>query len=298
MELCLGTVQFGMDYGVFEQKKKDSEYCIACMDYATQNGIHALDTADAYGIAEDVVGSFLKKKTISRDKLFLSTKLLPNILDNVKPDDYERIILERLKHSLRRLNTDYVDVFFLHSSRYIFQESIMQALSVVKKEGLAKEVGVSIYYENEAKACMKNPLVDYVQAPYSVFDHRMKECGFLDIKNRGDIKLDTRTAFVKGLIRLTEEEVPEHLKQAKPILRKLDEICKQTGYSRIDLAIGYVKRENNIQHLVFGIRDMEQLKEDIISFQKDVPEKILQELESEFSGVDANLVVPSLWKKD
>ena len=68
MELCLGTVQFGMDYGVFNQKKKDPEYCINCLDYATQNGIHAIDTAEAYGIAEEVVGRFMVKKTVPREQ--------------------------------------------------------------------------------------------------------------------------------------------------------------------------------------------------------------------------------------
>ena len=62
MELCLGTVQFGMDYGIFNQKKKDINYCIECLDYATQNGIKAIDTAAAYGNAEEIVGLFLSKK--------------------------------------------------------------------------------------------------------------------------------------------------------------------------------------------------------------------------------------------
>ena len=59
MELCLGTVQFGMDYGIFDTPKKQPDYCISCIDYATQNGINAIDTATAYGIAEEIVGNFL-----------------------------------------------------------------------------------------------------------------------------------------------------------------------------------------------------------------------------------------------
>ena len=81
MQLCLGTVQFGLDYGITGQKKPPQEYVVECLDYATQNGILAIDTAAAYGTAEEVVGTFLAKKTIPRNKLFISTKLLPNILD-------------------------------------------------------------------------------------------------------------------------------------------------------------------------------------------------------------------------
>lgn len=297
MELCLGTVQFGMDYGVFNQPKKDIDYCVSCLDYATQNGISAIDTATAYGIAEEVTGKFLRKNTVSRDKLWISTKLLPNCLDDVDSADFKNVIRTKLTESLKMLGTNYIDAYFLHSSRYAMREDILEALQCVKQEGLAKEVGVSIYYEEEALACMNNKYVDYVQTPYSVFDHRMKEIGLFDVSKRGKLKVDSRTTFIKGLIRLREDEIPEHLIKAKPILRKLDEICAESGYSRIELAIGYVKREQSINHLVFGIRDIEQLKEDIAAFENNIPEEIFKRLDKEFEKVEADLVVPSLWKK-
>ncbi len=297
MELCLGTVQFGMDYGVFNQPKKDPEYCIACLDYATQNGIAAIDTATAYGSAEEITGRFLKKHTIPRKNLFVSTKLLPNCLDACAVNEYKKTIRDGLINSLKTLNTDYVDAFFLHSSRYAFNPEILNALQEVQKDGLAKYIGVSVYYPEEAKACFDSGLVQYIQMPYSIFDHRMKEKGVFDEGERYNCKMDVRTVFIKGLIRLKADEVPEHLSKAKPILKKLDQICEETGYSRIELAMGYVKRESSIRHLVFGIRDMEQLKEDIRSFQKVIPNELFDELDREFSGISADLVVPSLWVK-
>lgn len=297
MELCLGTVQFGMNYGIFNQEKKKPEYCIECLDYATQNGIYAIDTATAYGMAEEITGRFLALKTISRDKLFISTKFLPNILDDYKIDEYEQVIRSNLQNSLKILHTDYVDVYFLHSSRYAFRPDILEALSKVQKEGLAVKVGVSIYDPEEAFACYQSPYVDYIQAPYSVFDHRMKESGILNKVAMGKCSVDVRTAFIKGLIRLEVSEVPSYLEKAKPILNELDLLSKRTGYSRIELAIGYIKREKTIRHLVFGIRTLEQLKEDINAFHVDVPGEILIEIDKIFSGISADIVVPSLWKK-
>ncbi len=295
MELCLGTVQFGMDYGVFNMPKKDPEYCISCLDYATQNGINAIDTATAYGMAEEITGRFLAKKSMPREKLYISTKLLPNILDDCIKDEYENVIRNNLKKSLSILHTDYVDTYYFHSSRYAFQPELLEALSVVQKEGLAKNVGVSVYYPDEAIACFKNKNVSCLQVPYSIFDHRMKD---LDVFNKGiesKFNIDVRTVFVKGLIRLKEDQVPGHLVKAKPILNKLDRLCDETGYSRIDLAMGYVRRESAISHLVFGIRTLEQLKEDISSFNKDIPEEVFDEIDKEFSDISAELVVPSLW---
>ena len=297
MKLCLGTVQFGLDYGVFNTPKKDPEYCINCLDYATQNGIEAIDTATAYGDAERIVGEFLSRKTINRDKLFISTKHLPNILDDYGRDDYVRVIRENLHRSLAVLNTDYVDAYYFHSSRYAFQPELLEAISVMQKEGLAKEVGVSVYYPDEAMACFDDPNINCIQAPYSIFDHRMKESGVFRSGNESGFDIDVRTVFVKGLIRLHEDEIPDHLIKAKPILADLDKICKETGYSRIELAMGYVKREKEIRHLVFGIRDLEQLKEDISSFDKEIPDSLFDEIDKRFSGISADLVIPSLWVK-
>ncbi|MBR3340873.1 MAG: aldo/keto reductase [Clostridiales bacterium] len=297
MKLCLGTVQFGLDYGVFNTPKKDPEYCINCLDYATQNGIDAIDTATAYGDAEQIVGEFLSRKTISRDKLFISTKHLPNILDDHKKDDYVDVIRDNLQKSLSTLNTDYVDAYYFHSSRYAFQPELLEAISVMQKEGLAKKVGVSVYYPDEAMACFSNSNINCIQAPYSIFDHRMKESGVFKAGSDNGFDIDVRTVFVKGLIRLKDNEIPEHLIKAKPILANLDKICKETGYSRIELAMGYVKRVKEVNHLVFGIRTLEQLKEDIVSFSKDIPDSLFDEIDGQFSGISADLVIPSLWVK-
>lgn len=297
MELCIGTVQFGMDYGIFNQAKKDLPYCVKCLDYATQNGICAIDTAAAYGTAEKVTGHFLAKKTIARNKIFVSTKLLPNILDNCQPEEYEKIIIGNLKKSLKILHIDYVDTYFLHSSRYAFDENILEALSVAQKKGLSKQVGVSIYEPEEALACCKSPYVSYIQAPYSIFDHRMQENGVFNEAVKNSCSIDTRTAFIKGLIHLSVNGVPDYLSKAKPILAELDKICTQTGYSRIELALGYVRRKSTIKHIVFGIRNLEQLKEDINAFKKDIPEEIFLSIDEKFAGIEADIVVPSLWKK-
>ena len=297
MYLCLGTVQFGMDYGVFNTPKKEPQYCMECLDYATKNGIDAIDTATAYGTAEEIVGKFLEKKTVSREKLYISTKLFPNILDDYKKEDYVSVIKRNLQKSLNVLHTAYVDAYYFHSSRYAFQPELLEAISTVQKEGLAKRVGVSVYYPDEALECFESSNINCIQVPYSIFDHRMKEQDVFKKGESAGFSIDVRTVFIKGLIRLKEAEVPEHLAKAKPILNKLDKLCQETGFSRIDLSMGYVKREKAIDHLVFGVRTLEQLKEDMDSFNKEIPEDIFKEIDKEFSGISADLVVPSLWVK-
>ena len=297
MELCLGTVQFGVDYGIKELKKPLPEDALKCLDYATQNGIAAIDTAAAYGTAEEIVGAFLKKHTLPRENLFISTKLLPNRLDCVKPQDYVRVIHEDLKNSLKILHTDYIDAYLLHSARYAFCPEILDALAVVTKEGLAKYAGVSVYDPQEVFACAKYANVSFVQMPYSIFDHRMKEHGVFKYGIDGCCKIAIRSVFLQGLITLQKEKVTSYLEKAVPFLEKLDKFSKETGKSRIELAIGYVKRETGVSYLVFGVDSQEQLAEDIKIFENDLSEDLYIEMEKEFKGIQEDIVIPSLWKK-
>lgn len=298
MKLCLGTVQFGLDYGINKKKKPSLDYSVSCLDYATQNGIKAIDTAAAYGNAEEVVGAFLRKKTIPREKLFISTKFTPNLLDDVPSDKYVDVIKKRLITSLNTLGTDYVDAYLFHSARYAFNEEMLEAIYCVQKEGLAKKVGVSVYEPKEAFACLKNPKVSYMQAPYSVFDHRFKAEGVFEAVAKSSCEIDIRSAFLQGLVVMDEKNVPPFLSKAKPIVRKFDKICKEAQISRAQLALSYVKNETAITHLVFGVHSLEQLKENIELFNNNISDEIIRCVDKEIGIADAEIVIPSLWKKD
>lgn len=296
MNLRLGTVQFGMDYGINNQKKPSISDCVAMLDYATQNGVVNLDTAFAYGTAESVVGDFLKKKTISREKLNISSKLVPNIMDEIAPEDYEAKVLELIKGQLKTLGTDYLDVYLYHSARYIYNDALLSALQIVKKEGLAKKVGVSVYEPDEAKKGLANDKVDFMQFPYSIFDQRMLASGIFDLPLNGT-EIDTRSAFIQGLIIMGENDIPPFLAKAKPIVRKIDEVCAKYNVNRVALAMNFVKQQKSISSLVFGVDNMDQLKADINYFNKEIPGNIVNEIANEFTGIETDIVMPSLWKK-
>ena len=299
MRLCLGTVQFGLDYGIRGQKKPSIEDSIKILDYATQNGINNIDTALAYGNAEEVVGEFLKKKTISRDKLFIISKFKPNELDKVKPVDYAKIIKENYEKQLKRLNTDYLDSYIFHSSRYAFDEEKLKAMYELKKEGKVRHCGVSVYYPDEAKICIESPYVDFMQLPSSIFDQRMKNEGVFDLAlQNGSTQIHSRSAFIQGLILMNEEEVPTFLEGAKPIIKKIDSLCEKYEISRIKLAMLYVKQFDAISHLVFGVDNIVQLKENIEIFEEDFSNDILNEIGKEFENIKTDIMMPSLWVKE
>lgn len=299
MELCLGTVQFGMDYGISGQKQPSVEQAVEMLDYAVQNGINTIDTANAYGTAEDVVGAFLRRKTVPRESLWIISKFRPNLLDDVKENAYYAVMKENLTNTLERLGVDYLDTYLLHSARYVYNDAIIATLNRFKQEGYTRKVGVSVYEVDEAKKCIERDNVDFMQLPYSVFDQRMKNRGLFDLAKKADgaIHIHSRSAFIQGLILLEENQVPDFLSKARPIVRKISELCRKYEISRIALAMNYVKQEASISHLVFGVDNLEQLKEDIRIFQEDIDRDIIQEISREFSEIEADIVMPSLWKR-
>lgn len=297
MELCLGTVQFGMDYGIRGQKQPSVHEAIQMLDYATQNGIDTIDTANAYGTAEDVVGAFLQKETVPRENLFIISKFKPNLLDGHADSEYYRIMKENLENTLIRLHTDYLDSYLLHSARYVFNDSIIDTLNRIKKDGYARKIGVSIYEPEEAMKCIERPNVDFMQLPYSIFDQRMSHAGVFEKAKEDTIQIHSRSAFIQGLILMKEDEVPEFLKAARPIVRRIDVLCNRYEISRISLAMNYVKLQNRISHLVFGVDNIQQLRENIEIFKQDLPEDMVRDIAVEFANIEANIVMPSLWKK-
>lgn len=298
MELCLGTAQFGMDYGIRNQKKPELLESIKIMDYATQNGIDTIDTANAYGTAEDVVGEFIKKKTVSRNRLFIVSKFKPNLLDDSNPSEYYSVMRDNLEDTLSRLNTDYLDAYMLHSARYVWNDEIIDVLYRLKKEGYVRHCGVSVYEPDEAKKVIERTNCDFMQLPYSIFDQRMKNQGVFDYASSiPGTQIHSRSAFIQGLILMEEDEVPEFLAKAKPVVRKIDELCEKYEISRIELAMSYVKRQDEISHLVFGVDNLEQLKENINLFRHSIGKELIDEISKEFANIDTDIVMPSLWKR-
>lgn len=298
MELCLGTVQFGMDYGIRGKKRPPLSDCLEMLDYAVHNGITTIDTASAYGGAEDVVGRFFEKNPPVRQQVRLISKFRPNLLDDVPEEQYYPIMKSNLEESFRRLHTDYLDGYLLHSARYVYNDAIIEALVRLKNEGYVTSVGVSVYETDEAKTGIMRDNLDFLQLPYSVLDQRMRHDGVFALAEEREFPLHSRSAFIQGLVLMEPEEVPQFLRgKAGPILQRVGLFCKETGLTRIQLAMGFVKRQTAISHLVLGVRNLDQLREDISMFQQDLPDDVVDELETRFSGIAADIVVPSLWKK-
>lgn len=297
-ELCLGTVQFGMKYGINNQigRQPTRDESLGMLDYAIEHGIDTIDTACAYGEAEEIVGDYLRGCG-KKHKLKVISKLRPNVIDGRKPA--KKIIVEECKNSLQRLSVKQLDGYLLHTPEYIYREEVLAALVDLKKEGYVKNIGVSIYDLKEGYAAIDTGVVDYIQLPYSILDQRGIKEGFICAAKGAGIKIFTRSAFLQGLFMMKPGLVPEHLQKAVPYLEKIEKILEQYEADKISAILQFVKQEKQIDYLVFGVEKREQLEEDIRKAdQADVPEECLQQLKKEINNVAQAIIFPSLWAKN
>lgn len=294
--LCLGTVQFGMDYGVQGATRPDLSDSLKILEIALQNGIEAIDTAAAYGNAEDVVGTFLKIEPGIRNKIFLVSKTPPNLPEDASFEQRARSIRENITRSLDKLHTDYLDAFLLHNPAQIFDDAIVETLMQLKREGIVKKTGVSVYTSDEARKGIERG-VDILQIPYSVLDQRMAEQGVLSLAQEHGVQLHARSAFTQGLLLMDETEIPPYLENARPVIRAYSQFCVKYEISRLRLALSFVGRQEAVSHIVFGVDKQEQLMEIISAYKQPVADDILKEASRRFSGIDEEIVMPNRWKK-
>lgn len=296
-KLVLGTVQFGLDYGINNPNGKPSrEKSLAMLDFAYEKGIRIFDTASAYGDAEEILGEFMKSRGLT-DKIKVITKLKPNIVDEMNGEPYD-IILENLSLSLKRLNREYVDGYLFHTPAHIKDEKLVACLVKLKEQGLVKNIGVSIYEEADALYAAKLDVVDYIQVPYSIFDQRLNKTDFFRIAKENNKTVFARSAFLQGLFFMPDDKIPASLEKVKEYFTELDNIINKYGLTRQQVALLFSYQSQNINYVVFGVDNIDQLIEDIDIVDKNIDcQACIKELEEKFINIEKNIIFPSLWKK-
>ncbi len=295
MELCLGTVQFGMEYGIAKDKQPSIERVFQIIDYAIEHGIHTIDTAKGYGTAEEIVGKYLKQTKYQRENLFLISKV-GNCLENIPCSRYYAILKEEIEKSLEVLHTAYLDSYLFHCAAYSFDIAKLEALAKIKELGYIKHCGVSVYYPEEAIAAIKSGFVDFIQLPCNMFDHRFYLNGVFNLAQENNIILHSRSVFLQGLFSMVDKQLPSFLEKAYPYLKQVQFLAEENSMTVLEMAMAYVKHFSAIANIIIGVNTLEQLKENIAMFGKNINENVFNIIQTKFSSLDEAIYLPIFWK--
>ena len=201
-KLCIGTAQLGMDYGITNAKGQvNIDEAKKILQLGVENGIDTLDTAQAYGCAETVIGQcwpgITEPKVISKhsDQVCTSTIV-----------DWEK----RFQEGLESLNLSRLDSYLLHDSSDLKDEKgkeLLDWLISLKERDLVSRIGVSIYNIDDLIDLPLNH-IDVVQLPISIYDQRPLENGLVSLLTSRNIAIYARSIFLQGLLLETHKKWP------------------------------------------------------------------------------------------
>ena len=240
-KLMLGTVQFGMNYGVANTTGKPSfEAVKTILKAAYDGGVTALDTAPEYGDSEEVIGRALSELGLS-NRFKIVTKI-PKLPDGC---DAEKFIAGSLETSLRRLRIDRADAALLHAEKDFV---CLDVLKSMVKRGLIAAAGVSL---NTAEHRNDGNAADCLQVPASLLDRRFDGCFG---KGR---RVFVRGAYMQGMLLMPESGVfiPEVVERRRQL--------EKLGIPMAELALRFLFSEPEPKSVLTGVETVEQLEENI-----------------------------------
>lgn len=320
-KICLGTMTFG------QQNSEDEGH--EQLDYARSQGVNFIDTAEMYsvpgsketqGSTERIIGTWLKNQ--KRDDLVVATKV-------TGPSDYfsylrdnlgfsKAVVQEALELSLKRLQTDYVDVYQLHwperNANFFGQRNykhdpneawkdniaeVIETLDQLVKEGKIRHYGLS----NETSWGVMRHLHESekhhftrcktIQNPYSLLNRNF-EINLSEIAMRESVGLMAYSPLAFGVLsgKYLNEKMPENSRlklfpqysrystdQCTFLTQKYMDLAQDLGVSLTQLALAFVNHQDFVVGNVIGATTMSQLKENIGSTAVKLSDEILDRID-------------------
>ncbi len=285
--LALGTVQFGLPYGIANKAGQVSRAeAKAMLQLATTHGIDTLDTAIAYGDSEACLGD------VGTQDFKVVTKLpaLPDTCSDVKV-----WVAQQVNASLLRLGVKEVYGLLLHRSGQLLGSNgaaLFQALEDLKSNGLVQKVGVSIYSPSELDTLTLHYHFDLVQAPFNLVDQRLYKSGWLQRLKDDGVEIHTRSAFLQGLLLMSLADVPSKFSPWVNLWQIWHSWLTAHDISALQASLAFPLSFPEIDRVVIGADSVSQLSQ-IISATKWPANISLPNLQCD----DEGLINPVNWNQ-
>jgi len=259
-ELCLGTAQFGLAYGITNAEGQVSEAEVArLLTQASTHGIRWLDTAQTYGNAEAVLGRNLPAGHDFRLISKIPTQSQPAFTAQ-DAETWE----QGFRCSCERLGLKSLDALLLHDPAELRKPGstyLEEWLIGLRKRGLVQRLGVSIYTSDDLEGV--NPeLLDLVQLPLSLFDQRLLQDGTVSRLRASGTAIHARSLYLQGLLLTPAEHWPGWVsEEARKHQQALEALALDRDCHLIELALGFAQAQPELEAVVVGLCRIGELRE-------------------------------------
>ena len=287
----LGTMVHAGHFGPM----KDSE-SLEAIETALELGVNFIDTSDAYGAGygETLLGNALKGK---RNKIVLATKggnvmVGPNRGKRIFEPDY---ISRLMDESLRRLQTDYIDLYQLHNPTVdvIERGAVWEVLERAKEAGKIRHYGVSINSMEEGKAAVKDGRAETIQVEYNLLAQEPAE-GFFSAAQQANVGIIARVPLKRGILTGKLQQSDEQRFQGEDVRArsfKGDAFAKELAKAEQlkflvhgavkslgQAAIAFCVAHPAVSVVIPGARDAEQMHENAAAADIEIPATDLEKV--------------------
>ena len=285
-KLALGTVQFGIDYGINSGVKVETDEVSRIINYARNNGINLLDTAQLYGSSEKVLGDANTQdfNVVSKTRGFDKEDITESIANFVISD---------LNQSLKLLKRNSLYALLVHHGEDLLRpggEIIFNKLQILKDKGLVRKIGVSAYIDNQLINIIDRFDIDIIQLPMNILDRRLIDNGLLNKIYSKGIEIHTRSIFLQGLLLMDPKKRPKIFDRWSNLWKIWDEWLYDNKLSALQATLIYMISLPEISRVLVGVDNKDQLQNIIKALKGNIPN-----IPKELSINDPDLLNPGNW---
>jgi aryl-alcohol dehydrogenase-like predicted oxidoreductase len=287
-KLSLGTVQFGLDYGIANNEGQPKIHEVKkIINFVQNSGINCFDTASAYGDSEEVLG-----KVLNQDKKTY-------IISKLSSDDFNQNFEQHVDLSIQKLNVKNLYAVLLHDSKLLsnwnkgFNTSIMKLIDKKK----IKYFGVSIYTEEDFNNALSNDAIICIQVPFNIFDQRAIKYNWFKRAKEKNKLIFIRSIYLQGLLFMDKSALPKNLQKSGYYLDILQSYCDKLNISTDTIALSFVNSVAKESLILFGCDNISQATQNIDTFNRleNLENSIISEIYESFKDVPEDIFNPTRW---
>jgi len=255
MKIALGSVQFGIPYGVSNNEGKTSKkQALSILNFAQKKGIRTIDTAPSYGDSERVLG-----KLFEGEEWDITTKTLPFNSKSINEEQIEQL-RSVFRESLVSLHKKSIYGLLVHSCNDLLKpggEKIFREMERLREIGMVKKIGVSVYNSKQIAAILGKFNIDLIQLPINILDQRLVSGGQLTrLKNHG-VEIHARSVFLQGLLLMSPNNIPSWFDPVRGVLESFHKEAKKRNMSVLQLALSFVQSIDEIDKVIVGVNTLD-----------------------------------------
>jgi aryl-alcohol dehydrogenase-like predicted oxidoreductase len=290
-QLGLGTVQFGMPYGIANRgARTPHEELVSILAFAASAGVNVLDTAAQYGDSETALGNALPAEHAFR----IVTKT-PAIHAGRDPDATSTALRAGFERSLENLKQQKLHALLVHDADELLRpggDALWRAMDDLRRQGLVEKTGASVYTAAQIDALLARFDPTLVQVPVSIADQRLVESGHLSKLKRRGVEIHARSVLLQGLLLMDPDDRPSYFRQFEAELRNLSGFFSRHDMTPLEGALSFVSELEDVDAAVVGVTSRAQLEACLDAFRRPHTQK------PDFSAAACHaesLLNPALW---